>query len=57
LAGSFLEVVMVEVLRVAVAGFKGSVVAGHRDVPELGWWRPTSWEARAAVVLFDPRRD
>lgn len=32
-------------------GWKGSERPGHRDVPELGWYRPTSFEARKDVPL------
>lgn len=37
--------------RAAVAGFKGSELPGHRDVPELGWYRPSSAEAKAGVEV------
>ena len=36
--------------RRAVAGFVGSQMLGHRDVPELGWWRPTTAECRGAII-------
>jgi hypothetical protein len=42
---------MVEVPRTAVEGFKGSEFSGHADVPELGWFRPHSREAKRGVVL------
>lgn len=29
--------------------FVGSKMPGHRDVPELRWWRPRSEEARKDV--------
>jgi len=32
--------------KVSKPGFEGSKLPGHRDVPELGWYRPTSAEAR-----------
>jgi len=35
-------------------GFVGSTLPGHRDVPELGWYRPTSKEARAGVQPLPP---
>lgn len=39
--------------RIRKPGFKGSKQPGHKDVPELGWYRPSSAEARKDVVL-DP---
>ena len=35
-------------------GFVGSTLPGHRDVPELGWYRPTSKEARAGIQPLPP---
>ena len=31
--------------------FVGSRIAGHRDVPVLGWFRPTSAEVKAGVPV------
>ena len=36
--------------RRAVAGFVGSKMPSHRDVPELGWWRPSTVECRGAII-------
>jgi hypothetical protein len=44
----------IELPRLSRPGFEGSRIAGHRDVEELGWYRPTSGEAREDVVPLAP---
>jgi hypothetical protein len=44
----------IELPRFSRPGFEGSRIAGHRDVEELGWYRPTSQEAREGVVALAP---
>jgi hypothetical protein len=34
------------IVQTPVEGFVGSRLPGHRDVPVLGWYRPSSAEAR-----------
>ena len=36
--------------RAPLAGYTGSKLPGHRDVPELGWWRPTTEECRGDII-------
>jgi hypothetical protein len=36
--------------REPLKGFTGSKLPGHRDVPELGWWRPTTEECRGEII-------
>ena len=43
----------VDTPRAAAPGFVGSKLPGHADVPELGWYRPSSAEAKAKVKV-DP---
>jgi len=41
----------VDVPRFSQKGFEGSKLPGHADVPELGWYRPSSEEAKRGVEI------